>query len=513
MGTLTPSVSQGRAVRLAGTWRAFDDAMDPKVGGVYSHSNQKCSATWAYEIASLLRLMDDLQRGKCIVCRQATGSDFVAGTPVYVTDYDDTKDAYIVAKASSSAAASLAQFVIPADLATATNGIAVACALVEDLDTSAFGDEGDLVYLSNTAGEFAAASGDVAQRIGRVIAKDATAGSIQFDLPGLLGSRDAVATLADVDLTGLADGDAILWNDTTKRWTASTPVTTLDGLTDVDLSGIADGDMLVYSSGTGLWTPTPPTDTDEKVLADGTDATPGYLDAKVDDSSIEVDATSHVLRIKANGVTLAMLAQASAQGVLLGRRTAAAGNFEEVTPDGSTIELLAGGSLQVKNGGITYAKIQNISATDKLLGRSSAGAGSAEEIACTAAGRALLDDTDATAQRVTLGFGLQEAHTAADNLTDADTWTLHTNEGATSEVELTLPAAAAQKGPFPFYCADADGIKIRAGSGDTIRIGASASSAAGYVKSIAIGSWLWLVAINDTEWVAINEGGTWTIDA
>lgn len=51
---------------------------------------------------------------------------------------------------------------------------------------------------------------------------------------------------------------------------------------------------------------------------------------------------------------------------------------------------------------VTYAKIQNVSATDKLLGRSSASAGDIEEITCTAAGRALLDDADAAAQRTTL---------------------------------------------------------------------------------------------------------------
>jgi len=54
---------------------------------------------------------------------------------------------------------------------------------------------------------------------------------------------------------------------------------------------------------------------------------------------------------------------------------------------------------------VTYAKIQNVSATDKLLGRSTAGAGDVEEIDCTAAGRALLDDADAAAQRTTLGLG------------------------------------------------------------------------------------------------------------
>ncbi len=46
------------------------------------------------------------------------------------------------------------------------------------------------------------------------------------------------------------------------------------------------------------------------------------------------------------------------------------------------------------------------SATDVLFGRSTAGAGSGEEIPCTAAGRALLDDANASAQRTTLGLAI-----------------------------------------------------------------------------------------------------------
>jgi hypothetical protein len=53
---------------------------------------------------------------------------------------------------------------------------------------------------------------------------------------------------------------------------------------------------------------------------------------------------------------------------------------------------------------IAFSKLANVSATDRLLGRSSAGAGAIEEITCTAAGRALIDDADAAAQRTTLGL-------------------------------------------------------------------------------------------------------------
>jgi hypothetical protein len=53
---------------------------------------------------------------------------------------------------------------------------------------------------------------------------------------------------------------------------------------------------------------------------------------------------------------------------------------------------------------IAFSKLANVSATDRLLGRSTAGAGTIEEIACTAAGRALIDDLDAAAQRTTLGL-------------------------------------------------------------------------------------------------------------
>ncbi len=63
-------------------------------------------------------------------------------------------------------------------------------------------------------------------------------------------------------------------------------------------------------------------------------------------------------------------------------------------------------ALTIANDAVTYAKMQNVSATDKLLGRSTSGSGDVEEITCTAAGRALIDDADASTQRTTLGLAI-----------------------------------------------------------------------------------------------------------
>jgi len=85
------------------------------------------------------------------------------------------------------------------------------------------------------------------------------------------------------------------------------------------------------------------------------------------------------------------------------------GSKGDITVSGSgatwTINANAVVTADIAGSAVTYAKIQNVSATDRLLGRSTAGAGVVEEIACTAAGRALIDDADAAAQRTTLGLG------------------------------------------------------------------------------------------------------------
>lgn len=80
---------------------------------------------------------------------------------------------------------------------------------------------------------------------------------------------------------------------------------------------------------------------------------------------------------------------------------------DKVAPDAISSDKIQANAVitsKIANDNVTYEKIQNVSATDKILGRSTAGAGDIEEIDCTAAGRELLNDADATAQRATLGL-------------------------------------------------------------------------------------------------------------
>ena len=104
------------------------------------------------------------------------------------------------------------------------------------------------------------------------------------------------------------------------------------------------------------------------------------------------------------------------------------------------VTSVADGAQTIAADAVTYAKMQNVSATDKILGRETAGAGNVEEIACTAAGRALLDDATAAAQKTTLSLNLVEntAHS-----TDAHTMTI---DGIDVSAHATAKSANATLG-------------------------------------------------------------------
>lgn len=124
-----------------------------------------------------------------------------------------------------------------------------------------------------------------------------------------------------------------------------------------------------------------------------------------------VDLAVTTAKIDDNAVTNTKLRDSAALSVI-GRNANSSGDPADIAAtaasgavlreSGSTIGFGTIATAGIADDAVTYAKIQNVTSTNRVLGRSSAGAGDIEEITCTAAGRALLDDADAAAQRSTL---------------------------------------------------------------------------------------------------------------
>jgi len=98
--------------------------------------------------------------------------------------------------------------------------------------------------------------------------------------------------------------------------------------------------------------------------------------------------------------------------------------------------------------------------------------------------------------------------TAAYQLTGKDSYHHFDNQGTTTRVDFTLPNAGLDQ-YYGFTVADADGIRIIAKAGDTIRIKGTVTAAGGQIESFTIGDTIWLYAINATEWIALYVTGLW----
>ena len=189
----------------------------------------------------------------------------------------------------------------------------------------------------------------------------------------------------------------------------------------VQLTSLANGDILQYNSTSGRF------ENETLSIALGTDTTGDYVASMTAGTGISVGTAT------GEGSTPVITNTAPDQTVVLteGSGVTITGTYPEFTisaegasgvPDGDKGDIVVSSSgtvWTIDNDAVSYSKIQNVTATDKLLGRVSSGAGDIEEITCTAAGRALLDDADASAQRTTLGLGTAATTASTDYATAA----------------------------------------------------------------------------------------------
>ncbi len=160
----------------------------------------------------------------------------------------------------------------------------------------------------------------------------------------------------------------------------------------------------------------------------------------------------------------------------------------------------------------------NVSATDKLLGRSTAGAGSVEEITLTSAGRALLDDADAAAQRTTLGLGTAALSASGDFETAGSvsthaalTSSVHgiSSFGATLVDDADASAARTTLGLGTISTQASDSVSITGGSVTGITDLAIADGGTGASSvSVARSNLLPNYSGNGSKVLALNSGGT-----
>jgi len=287
------------------------------------------------------------------------------------------------------------------------------------------GDKGD-ISVSNTgttwlidAGAVTYAKMQAASTTSRVLGASSTSTTIQeltlgtgLSLSGTTLSATG-ATVAD------ADYGNITVSGTGTVWTIDNGVVTY-----AKMQAASTNSKVIGSSSTSTTLTELTLGTGLSLSGTTLTATGGVTDGDKGDITVSSSGASWV--IDSGAVTYAKLQTASTNSKLLGTSSTST-TFAELTIgtglslSGTTLTATAvgltdgdkgditvsatGTSWVIDNQAVTYAKIQNVSATDKLLGRSTAGAGSVEEITCTAAGRAILDDADATAQRTTLGLG------------------------------------------------------------------------------------------------------------
>jgi hypothetical protein len=148
-------------------------------------------------------------------------------------------------------------------------------------------------------------------------------------------------------------------------------------------------------------------------LAANAIATVNIVDSGITQVKLAANAIN-TINLADSGITSVKIASGA---VTIGKLSLSSGELSGAVITASSIPSgsYASGSIPtvaIADNAVTFAKIQQV-ASGVLLGRASAGSGNVESITLTEAGRALLDDADASAQRTTLGLGAMAVQAAS----------------------------------------------------------------------------------------------------
>lgn len=216
----------------------------------------------------------------------------------------------------------------------------------------------------------------------------------------LSGATGQIPRVVRAQANSYANSDVLGVTAESIAQNATGRVMLLGTLTGVNTSMFSDGQKLYLSPTVpGDLTATEPVRPDWQVQV-----------AHVDDANnngklgvapvVETTKAEYINDATATGEALLTAASAAAARSTLGLGAVALqgdGDKGDITVSAS------GATWTIDNGVVTYAKMQAVG-TNILLGNDSSGV-TIQDIPCTPAGRALIDDADAAAQRTTLGLG------------------------------------------------------------------------------------------------------------